>query len=187
MKLIGLSGYARAGKDTVADILVKQHGFEKIGFADALRDVLLRIDPMLGIYTDEEPYRLSDQLKRDESWRPYRGDYDPEVRRLLQQLGVAIRDVVDPDAWVNAAFRKMVPAGRYVIPDMRFPNEFYAIENEGGVTVRIERPGYGPVNGHISETSLDDFLFGHTLSNDGTVTKLERWCAALVAEMRDQR
>ena len=35
--LIGLTGYAGAGKDTAADFLVKHCGFSKIAFADDLR------------------------------------------------------------------------------------------------------------------------------------------------------
>lgn len=35
--IIAISGFAGVGKDTVADFLVKHHGFVKIGFADELK------------------------------------------------------------------------------------------------------------------------------------------------------
>ena len=39
MKIILLTGWSEAGKDTVADILVKQHEFKKYAFADPLKDL----------------------------------------------------------------------------------------------------------------------------------------------------
>ena len=36
--IIGLGYKARVGKDTVGDYLVKNHGFVRLGFADALKN-----------------------------------------------------------------------------------------------------------------------------------------------------
>ena len=38
--LIGLTGKAGSGKDTVADGLVKSNGYRKIAFADVLKDMI---------------------------------------------------------------------------------------------------------------------------------------------------
>ena len=35
--IIGLSGYARSGKDTVAELLVLNYGFKRVAFADGIR------------------------------------------------------------------------------------------------------------------------------------------------------
>ncbi len=42
-----------------------------------------------------------------------------------------------------------------VVSDMRYRNEAQAIRHRGGVLIRIERPGVGPINDHISEHDLD--------------------------------
>ena len=34
--IIGISGFQSSGKDTIADYLVKEHGFVKLSFASAL-------------------------------------------------------------------------------------------------------------------------------------------------------
>jgi predicted Rdx family selenoprotein len=176
VQVIGLSGYARSGKDTVARILVEQHGFTRVAYADALRDVALRVDP----YVTTAGTKLS-TIVGSYGWERAKDNF-PEVRRLLQQLGVAVRDLVDTDAWVTAADRKMSDgAGRYVLPDMRFPNEIRLVRALGGLTVRVHRPGFGPVNGHISETALDNERFAYELHNAGTAADLRDDVAALVA------
>jgi hypothetical protein len=178
--MFGLSGYARAGKDTVANILIKEHGFERIAYADALRGVAKQINP---IVSGGEKVRLSDVLDTY-GWEGAKDTF-PEVREFLQRLGVTLREVIDEDVWVNLAFRNINTYdddARYVVPDMRFPNEMGAVRFVGGATVRIERPGYGPVNGHISETALDNARFDYTIHNDGTLHRLEHAVAAMVAE-----
>ena len=42
-----------------------------------------------------------------------------------------------------------------VVSDMHYRNEAQAIRHRGGVLIRIERPGVGPINDHISEHDLD--------------------------------
>ena len=36
--ILGLVGFASSGKDTVADYLVRNHNFNRIAFADPLKD-----------------------------------------------------------------------------------------------------------------------------------------------------
>ena len=45
--IIGLTGYARSGKDTVAKILVDNYGYKRIAFADKIRELLVEINPIL--------------------------------------------------------------------------------------------------------------------------------------------
>lgn len=40
MKIIAISGYKRSGKDTSAEILVNDHGFMRVAFADILKDMV---------------------------------------------------------------------------------------------------------------------------------------------------
>ena len=43
--IIGLTGYAQSGKDSVADILVKNYGYTRIAFADPIRKLLYETNP----------------------------------------------------------------------------------------------------------------------------------------------
>jgi hypothetical protein len=170
--LIGLTGYAGSGKDEAAKGLLRA-GFTRVSFADGVRDLAVKIDPLV---TMAGGYRL-DGLVAEEGW--HKAKQNPDVRRLLQNIGTGVRDVIGPDAWVDCAESKVWECGTdVVITDTRFPNEVEYIHANEGKIVRITRPGVGPVNNHISETAIDDIEADHTIINDGTPEELQ---AKLVA------
>lgn len=61
----------------------------------------------------------------------------------------------------------------WIITDVRYPNEATAIDNRGGLVIRINRPGIGPANNHMSENSLDSYKFDYTIENSGDIQQLE--------------
>jgi hypothetical protein len=75
--IIGLSGGAGTGKDTVANILVEQHGFYKIAFADEIK----RICQKLFQFTDEQLWGPSELRNKPD--RRYRRE-GPEHPRFEQ-------------------------------------------------------------------------------------------------------
>lgn len=175
MLIVGLSGYARSGKDEAAKILVEEFGFVRISFADKLRDFLYALNPIVEIGVNGEYIRLQEVIDHF-GWDGYKDTpYVSEVRPLLQRLGTeAGRTVLWDSIWIDAAFAGLAKNGRYVIADARFPNEAEAIESRGGQIVRIERAGNGPAvlpdgTVHASETSLDDWRFEAILRNNGTL------------------
>lgn len=40
MKVVAVSGWAGSGKDTIANILIAEYGFKRVGFADPLKDTV---------------------------------------------------------------------------------------------------------------------------------------------------
>lgn len=153
--LIGVSGYAQAGKDTIGGILCDAWGFERVAFADALKAVLYDVD--VSVRCDVDLYDWETSKARQGA---------PHTRALLQRLGVAVREHVSADAWVDAAFRKLKPGGAYVVTDLRFENEFNEIKRRGGQVWRVTRPGFGPANDHLSEVALDGHTFDAHIIND---------------------
>lgn len=166
--LIGLLGKKRAGKDTAARFLAQDHGFVRYAFADPLKSVALYVDPFV---SDGWHYsRLSEVLHA-------RGEHGAkelaEVRQVWQRLGVAMREHVDPDVWLDATMRKVLAESRpVVITDVRFPNEADAIEAAGGLLVRILRALAPTDDAHVSETALDSRACGAHIVNDGPVESL---------------
>ncbi len=163
--IVGLSGYARSGKDTAAQVLVDRFGFKRVAFADTLRSMLYAINPVV---PDSIHGRVA-ELVDAEGWDVAKEQY-PEVRQLLQRLGTeAGRNILGEDVWVDAAMRNLHPAGRYVFTDVRFRNEALAVTSfqVNGELWRIERTGVGPANDHVSEVGLDDWEFDTIILNQG--------------------
>lgn len=162
--IIGLMGYAQSGKDEVAKILVEKYGFERRAFADKIRDMLYDMNPMAG----GEPI----QVRVDsDGWD--KAKQHPEVRRLLQTMGVSARNHLGDMIWVKQAFSNMSLDKDYVITDVRFGNEAKMVKLISGELWRVERPEVGPVNNHISEKELENISADRTLLNGGTLEELE--------------
>lgn len=168
--IIGLSGYAGSGKDTVAKILVEDYGYKRIAFADPIRDAVYILNPIV-----KEEFRVQG-LVDAYGWDVAKNEY-PEVRRLLQVFGSELgREKFGNAFWVNQALFGISNAdSNIVITDVRFPNEASAIKMyEKAQVWRVTRPGVQPVNTHVSETALDSFSFDHTIVNDAGLTDLQQ-------------
>ena len=170
--IIGLSGYAQSGKDTVAKFLVENHGFERVAFADPIRDLLYELNPIVGFEFDSGPWDLKYIVDRD-GWD--KAKKNPEIRRLLQVLGVGARNIIDDSIWIIKALRTMSGDGNYVITDVRFQNEAdtLRLSGHGAQIWRVERTGVNAVNDHVSEHDLDGWEFDAYIHNNATIEDLE--------------
>lgn len=181
-KIIGLSGYAQSGKDTVAGFLAEL-GYERIAFADALRDALYALNPIVRYGHPQDGDGIAYVHVQDAvdhmGWDKAKVEY-MQIRSLLQRLGTEVgRNLLGDNVWVDIAMRKVKPEGKYVFTDMRFPNELEAIRNYRGSTWRIMRPEVSPVNPHTSETAIDGALFDQYVHNDSTLEALREQVLAL--------
>lgn len=162
--IIGLSGYAQSGKDTVAKILVEEYGFTRIAFADKIKELLYEMNP-----------RIND--RQLQQWVDMQG-WDriktmSEVRMLLQNLGVGARKIMGELVWVKLAIMRLDSDKNYVVTDVRFTNEADWIkEVYGGHIWRVERPGVKPVNDHVSESELNAWNFDELIYNAGSLEDL---------------
>lgn len=155
-ELISVSGKKGAGKDTVGRFLVEDHGYTRLGFADAVKEMAAKLEPWLA-------ERLLEQLDlgvRDrgimlftpEAWD--QAKEQPLVRGFLQQLGTEIvREILGEDVWVNALAQKVERIdGPVVITDARLPNELDWVRSQGGECWLVERPSLeDDGDGHVTE------------------------------------
>lgn len=170
--LIGLGGFASSGKDEVARILVREHGFKRVAFATPLREMLYALNPIIEEWDHKIPVRVQD-LVDGLGWDMAKREY-PEIRELLQRLGTeAGRNVLGQEVWVNLGLKTALEgAVSTVFSDCRFPNEAEAVLAAGGVVWNIVRPGVGPVNKHASDRGLPPDLVTRAVMNDGTLADL---------------
>jgi len=142
-KHIGLIGLAGSGKDTAARALLER-GWQRVGFADAIKT---------------KAYFLGwDGLK------------DERGRRLLQDLGMAMRRF-DENFWIHKAQNSM-KGGPCVFTDVRFQNEADFICESGGIIVRVVREGL-EIGEHESESGQTRIRADYSIVNDGTVEHLQ--------------
>lgn len=166
--LIGLTGRARTGKTTAANLLANTHGLVSYAFADPLRDGLMQIFNLSPCdFDDERKERTIDWLGRS-------------PRELMQSMGTEWgRNQVHPDLWLLLAEQNLEFLGQtndnatgFVISDLRFENEADFVRKRGGIVLHLLRPSAAEVSPHISETGIgiqDNDLFLH---NDGSIEDL---------------
>lgn len=184
--LIGLSGAAGAGKDTVAKFLVEKYHFKRYAFADAVRDAALALNPWIR-WSDEfaDGAHVHDRLAdiiAVEGWDVPKRDI-PEIRRILQVLGTEVgRQILGENCWVDIVARKYGDDGypNAVITDLRFPNEDEWVVKNGGIKIKIVRPENPDAiqTAHASES----YTFAHDfeLQNDNDLAGLEESVDVLV-------
>ena len=161
--IVGITGSAQVGKSTVAKYLAEHYGYSVIKFADPLKDMLRALG--LGDYEIEGAgkNRPCDLL----------GGHTP--RFAMQSLGTEWgREIMGENFWIDAWSRKVGHGlGGYVVSDdLRFCNEEFACRLVGGVIWRIERPGYGGIDQHRSETELNLVRYDRLFVNKGSVEDL---------------
>lgn len=177
--IIGLTGAAGAGKDTVAGHLFHRYGYMKLALADPLYGM---ISAMTGLTVDQIADRKIKEA--DIAW------IGTSPRRLLQTLGTEWgRGTLGDDIWIKNLFRRIdaysAAMGRwsdkasFVVTDVRFANEAKAIRSRGGRIIEVVRPT--PLAGvpdearrHSSEAGVPDELVDVTIVNDTDVAGLLR-------------
>ena len=184
LKLIGLTGPAGCGKDTVAQILCDTQEFRRISLAEPIRRGIVA---MFGI-----PYEyLTDRELKEQPLAQLCGK---PPRYAMQTLGTEWgRNQICLDVWLKVAqadieyHRKLASANNLylngmVISDIRFEGEAKWLRDQGGVIWHIRRPN-NPcqiTTGHQSETAVQPLAHEPFIINDGDIDQLHDQIAQLM-------
>jgi len=159
--IIGIAGYKGSGKDSIAEVLQTSFGFEKMSFAQPIKDL---IHYTFGI---DKAILSGDGGERIFREQPLPDWFYLSPRDFMQKIGMAFRNELHQDIWVKVLERDIKSSKRnIVIPDVRFKNELELV-NKYGFCVGVHRPGY---NGdeHESEHGLDNVEFSKVFKNDSS-------------------
>lgn len=157
--LIGVYGWSRSGKDTIANYLVEHHGFTRFAFADPLRSVLLEIFEVATPLTADHIKSVGwDAMKADAPW----------IVDAMIALGAGMRNHVDPDVWVRAL--NYQEGQNIVVSDMRHLNELHRVLDFGGELWKVTREGTSP---RAMDSLLSDWReWDAQLQNNGSLDDL---------------
>lgn len=207
MQIIGINGFKRSGKGTVALAVVSlldDKNVLSVGFADKLKVMGALALGWRG--TQQELIDLMDVFK--EHGRVDSGLDGPEIdylllshgitgREYLQNFGNQARNLFGLTFWIDQVLPDLyvdhgapladVLATRYpdvdvlCLTDLRYPNEAERIKALGGVVWEVIRPGLES-DGHASEQPLPRGLVDHQIINDAGVVELEERVEDALAE-----
>jgi hypothetical protein len=168
MKIIGVAGLARSGKDTVGDYLIKEHGFIQKALAYPIKEMVIAL-----LEINHEWLEENKDL--------YLPNYGATPRKMMQTLGTEWgRNTISEDIWINYlladihddqthAFTKDKDV---VITDVRFENEATAIRKAGGIICHIRRHQAEAVEKHISEAGIEVHGSDFVIKNDRSFSEL---------------
>jgi len=174
MKIIGLHGAARSGKNTVARYLaelISDTGLipEEASFADPIKQATA------AMFSIPVEYLYDDDMK--DKVDPYWG---MTYREMAQGVGnESSRLVFFSDIWVrNLEKRVLDNDGEnkvMLITDIRFDNEAEWVLSNGGIVIRVRREEaeHKHHGSHASEAGIDDCLISFEIDNNGTLEELK--------------
>lgn len=168
MFIIGIAGKKRSGKDEVCKALMDKFSETKrcvrVGFADALKQEVAEACDVT----------LNDIERNKENFRLILQGWGTDFRRSLH----------GKNYWIHIVEQTIASLPKdtvVIIPDVRFNNELEFVLNNGGMLIKVVRPDLVDNDTHASETSLsnENFIFHHTIINNGTLTELKHKVYAL--------
>lgn len=139
MKIIGISGLARSGKDSFYEFckpLLDQRGLKhrRMAFADELKE---EANTILSKYVGISAFTEDSEEKKI-------------IRPLLVTYGTHIRRKINPNCWIEkiqSKLRNLKKSNEVIfITDVRFKNEIEWVHEEGGSSIHISRSGIIPPN-----------------------------------------
>jgi len=170
--IVLLSGWAGSGKDAAASLLVEEMNFQRIAFADILKeDVSASYGIPLSSFHD---LHEKDRVVPGMSVTP---------RQLLINHARSVRST-DPDVYSRSVADIIQTSlqNRFVVSDWRFKAEYDVLRAHEDLTIvrgRIHRPEIA-VSDDPTEHDLDDAPFDFTIVNDGCISDLRDWLKAVI-------
>lgn len=149
-----MSGKARSGKGTAAEVILEKYNGIPFAFADDIKKIAYK-------------------------YFGWHGGKDELGRKLLQDIGTAGRNY-NRDIWADKTVDRIQEYSSdnqlAVVTDTRYPNEIQRVKHEFSdvVTIRITRDSVEKLK-HPSETALDQWTdWDYIVENNGSLEEFQR-------------
>lgn len=200
MKIIGLTGFAKSGKSTAAEILKEMGGVE-VAFAKHLKDVCAVVFNIPRSHFDDQKYKeiefnnpirlrptdiadILDYFEVPKRLQPAvmlaHHVYLKSPRHVAQYIGTEVLRSIDKDIHIKMAFKLASSSNALflICSDMRFDNELKYVENTDGLTIGISRKAVFPTNLenlHPSEKEIPNLISRSdvVIENEGTIESFQ--------------
>jgi len=168
-RLVAIAGHPGAGKDTLGDMLVDEHGYVRVAVADPIKDLVGELF----------------ELTIDQLYGEARNIVEPRLgktpREVFRTFGEVCREL-DPEIWIRQWLkvidRHLASGRRVVCTDIRMYPELEAIKNRGAHTVLLSRAStlQSAPKREVEECEVlgSPNLFDVHITNDGTLEQLLR-------------
>jgi hypothetical protein len=144
MKIIGISGQMRNGKNVIADRLAEKLGWKHAAFAASVKQIFCDAFDVNLDFVEE--WKIKSE--------PPPG-FKMTVRQGLQFIGDGFRKI-QGNIWIDIAFRNM--QDETIINDVRYMNELKRVQEEGGINILVYRPDFLNNDPNDSEAEIRPFV-----------------------------
>lgn len=202
VRIIGVCGKARSGKDTFARFLADHlearcNGVIIMHMADPIRAMIKHV--LAGLCPPNEPVsHFTDACyngdRKELPLTTHNSRTSP--RYLMQTLGTDWgRDMIDEKLWLwilerridkvvrEAAFDIASPTVYIIVPDIRYDNEAEYINDK---VYKLVRPNAADVNAHTSEFGISEDHITRSIYNDGDLSALANEARLVAKELDDE-
>lgn len=166
--IIGIVGRSRAGKDTIASIIIELYPEYQIQrLASPLKKAVVAL-------YDFEPTQLEDDTKEivDTRW-------NKTPRETIQALTDYMMSYMGTDFFTKRLYEDSAMPKHMIIPDIRYGHDIVEIKKRGGIVIKVERSTKMYIK-HLFENHIDALEGDFQLHNNGTIEDLRQEVIAVM-------
>ena len=164
--VVGCVGYARSGKDSIGSVMVKEYGFKRISYGDALKQDL---DDYMKeqVFEDLKKHGIELPMEDIQFLNPKTIEIKEILRPYMVWYGEFMKKNNGIQYWVNRTHSQIGEAKKIIITDVRRVNELEPFFIETANKYNFESMLL-----HISQYGLTD---RDTMTHDCIRVALENW------------
>jgi hypothetical protein len=196
---LAISGKAGSGKDTLARLitkyfiensLAKNSEITQSSLADPIKEIVKTMFPRT-----DNAVLYGPSINRSRIIENAFKDGEPlTYRTLLQDIGTDIGRKYTKNIWLDIMDYKVEDAEEdnkrlFIIPDVRYTNEFYHVKEKGFFTIRLKRQtNYSMLHSsEIEQDQIKDSEFNYVIDNNFSLDSLYDKVVFLVSRINAEK